>query len=239
MRTELMPGKPTRLAIDADWSGRKKALVGAAAGLAAVGAVALGVWAFQAARPLPMPRTSEQAIAVLKSAKFERLPSARKVQITAEARRLLGDLPPEQRRELFRDEDNRDAMRNLMEASFEETARRYARGEDLDAIRRDMGLPGGPGMRGPRDGQPRDRGDAPPADGARPPGDGGDGGGMTDEQREAQRAERMARFQERLANFFNTGSAQSGALRQEMFKRMRAEREASGQRPPARPPSRD
>lgn len=221
MRTELLPEPTPRKAIDADWSGKKKGLIGAAVGLVAIGAVTLGVWAFQRARPLPMPRTTEQAIAVLKSDKFDRLSNARKEQISSEARRLLADLPDDQRRELFRDDESRDAMRNLMEASFEEASRKYARGEDLDAIRRGMGFPGGPGMGRP----PGTRGDRPPGDGARP--DRGDRPEPTPEER----AQRMAQFQQRMANYFNSGSAQSSALRQEFFKRMRAEREAGGTPP--------
>ena len=228
MRTELLQESTVRKAIDADWSGKKKAAVAGGASVFAIGALALGVWAFQAARPLSIPETTDQAIAVLSSAKFDRLPSDRKAQITAAARGLLADLPDDQRRELFRDEDNRDAMRTLMEASMEDMSRRYARGEELDEIRRGMGFGGGRpggGAGGRRGGGPP--GSDNPRDNQRTPDD-----ELTPEQqqeREQRRADRMAQFQQRIAEAFNAGSAQSAALRGEMFKRMRAEREASGE----------
>ncbi len=224
MRTELLQESTVRKSIDADWSGKKKAAVAGGVSVLGIGAIALGVWAFQATRPLSIPETTDEAIAVLSSAKFDRLPSDRKAQVTAAARGLLADLPDDQRRALFRDEENRDAMRNLMEATMDDMSRRYARGEELDEIRRGMGFGGGrPG--GATRGRPGTA--RPGSDAQRTPDE-----QLTPEQqqeREQRRAERMAQFQQRIAEAFNAGSAQTAALRGEMFKRMRAEREASGQ----------
>lgn len=213
---------PSRRPIDAGWSKRRKTLVGVAAGAVAVIALGAGVWLLLDRRPPPLPTTMTEAVAVLNSPKFERLSPERRNQYTAEARRLLNELPEEERRAMRGDEDTRDAMRALFQQTFEEVVLRYARGEDMEDVRNDMGLPGRgmrPGGRpgGDRNGEGRNGGGGE----GRPGGERGDG-------ERPSREDRAARMRSRMANFFQEGNAQLGALRGAMMRQMRQQQEQSG-----------
>ncbi|MEL7474104.1 MAG: hypothetical protein AAGK04_12370 [Planctomycetota bacterium] len=215
---------PARQSIDANWSKRTKALVGAGAGAAALVALAAGVWFFLDRQPPALPKTAQEAMAVMTSAKFERLPDERRRQYAAEARRLIGDLPEEERRAFRQDDESRDAMRAMFREMMDDAVLRYARGEDLEGM-----FPG----RGPGRGRPGGGGgDARSRDGTngRDGGRGGEGGrrpGGREGGRGGDPDARQARMRERLSNYFNEGNAQMGSLRGEMFKRRAAEREAN------------
>lgn len=118
-----------RKPLDAGWSKRKKLIVGVAAGSVAVAALAAGAIVHMTTRPPSLPKSATEAVAVLTSEKFDLLDEGRKRQYTAEAGRLMRDMSEEERRALFAEESNREALRILREERFDELARRFARGE--------------------------------------------------------------------------------------------------------------
>lgn len=190
-----------RTPIDAGWSRKKKTIVGASAATIASAALAGGIWWSVAHRPPRLPRTADEAVALLASAKFDRLDEDRQRQYSAEAARLMRALPAEQRRALFQDESKRDAMRRLFQERLDDLARRYARGED----------PPFPG--GPRQGR---RGDGE----RRPPFNRKD---MSPEDRAAMRDKMVEQINEQMAQQDKTGNTQDSGLRGEMFKRRAAQ----------------
>lgn len=118
-----------RTPLDAGWSRKKKTIVGVTAASVAVAAVTVGAVVYVLTRPPSLPKSATEAVAMLTSEKFDQLDEGRKRQYTAEAGRLMRELSDEERRALFADESNRDAMRILREERFDELARRFARGE--------------------------------------------------------------------------------------------------------------
>lgn len=187
-----------RRPIDAGWSGRKKAVVGTGAGVLAAAALVGGAWVWWMSRPVEMPGSAEEALAVLGSARFERMDADRRRQYASEAGRLFMELSREERAELFGEGENREALRALREDMFDDMAYRFARGEGLEFP---WGRRGG-------DGERRER---------RGPGGPGGPGEMDPERR----AEMRDRFNDRMNQMFQSGNAQSTGLRGEMFQRMR------------------
>jgi len=184
--------RESRRPIDAEWSKQKKTAVVGACVVGASLALGAGWWAMSAIANPGLPTNASDALAVMASSKFESMDEMRKRQYAAEARRLLSELPAEDRRALFEDENAREAMREMREETMDEIARRVARGESIEGM-----FPGGP--RGPRpEGERRERpADAPAFD---------------PEQFRQQ-------MDQRLAEQIQSGNAQSGGLRGEMFKR--------------------
>ncbi len=210
---------PGRKSMDAEWSKKKKAVVGGIAGVIGAGAIAGGAWTFMQAQPPGLPRTADEAMATIRSAKFEQLDPGRKEQILAESRRLLSELSWEERREIMGD---REAQRAMMEASMDETARRLARGEDMRDIMGSMwGGRGGPGAGGGPGGERPEMTDEQRREAAaewerrRQERE-----AMTDEERAAEQKEREAEMRARFESQLSTGNAQNSGLRGEMFKRM-------------------
>ncbi len=196
-----------RAPIDARWSPRKRKIVAAACALSAGGALAGGADAAWYHAPPGMPRTAQEAVAVLESGRFERMDASRRQQYAEEAGRLLRDLPDEQRRALFQDEETREALRALWEERMAYIVRRFARGEEIER-------PGAPGPGGPR------------AQGPRP-----DFQNLTDEERAAMRERMRAEARNRMNEQFSSGNAQTGGLQGEMFKRMAAQGGFGGRGP--------
>ncbi|MCB9838927.1 MAG: hypothetical protein H6813_06270 [Phycisphaeraceae bacterium] len=187
-----------RQSIDAKWSKKTRRIVTASAIVVTLGAISGGLWAASAYSTPGLPRTAEEALAVLGTPKFERMSEDRKSAYAEEAGRLLRDLPEEDRRAMFRDEEQRDAMRALMEQRMADMARAIARGETPDFTRM--------------------FGDRPP----RPPRDDADRQRqreeMTEEERAARRAEMQERMRERITESYKSGNAQNSALMGEMFR---------------------
>lgn len=179
-----------RASIDANWSSKKKAIVGAAAALFAVGAVSSGVWWAMSNRVPRLPRTADEAITIIASSQFDRLEEERQRQYSDEAGRLLRELSAEERRALFEDEANREALRKIREDRFDEMIRRFARGEEM--------------ARGPWR-----RGERPPFNPEN----------VSPEDRDRFREEMRERMKEQLMSAAKTGNAQSNGLRSEMRKR--------------------
>ena len=117
-----------RKTVDADWTKARKFAVGTAATLLAIGALGAGVYFAWDNRPVSLPKTAEEAVAVINSGRVERLSADRKRQYYAEASRLMEDVPEESRREMFRDEESRDAMRQVMMEQMDNSMREIARG---------------------------------------------------------------------------------------------------------------
>ncbi len=179
-----------RTPIDAKWSTKTKRIVIAVSVIVAVGAISGGLWAASAFSTPGLPNTAEEALAVMASPKFDRMSSERKSAYAEQAANLLRDLPEDDRRAIFRDEETRDAMRALMQQRMADIARAVARGETPDF----GGFRGGP---------PRDRGQREE---------------MTDEDRAERLEEMRTRMREQMNSQFQSGNAQSGALMGEMFK---------------------
>ena len=184
-----------RQTIDARWSTKTKRLVTSAAIVITLGAITGCIWAASAFSTPGLPKTAEEALAVLGSAKFERMSNDRKSAYADEAGRLFRELPEEDRRDMFRDQEQRDAMRALMEQRMHDMARSIARGETPDFA----AMWGNRPRRNDADRQ-RQREE------------------MTDEERAERRANRQEQMRERMNEQFTSGNAQTGALMGEMFK---------------------
>ncbi len=200
-RINLDEASESRAPIDANWSRRKKMTVGIVAAICATSAVSAGVWWTMASRPPRLPRTADEAVVLLASSQFDRLSEDRQRQYAAEAGRLMRELPDEERRALFQDESNRDAMRKVFEERMDEMVRNFARGEEMNRGR----FP-----RGER--PPRAEGEE-----GRPPFNPEE---MTDEERQRRMDERKERMNEQILTNAQSGNAQSSGLRAEMMKRM-------------------
>lgn len=195
-RYDLTDGLETRRPIDAGWSKRKKALVGGASvGLAAGALATAGVLLYNA-RPVGLPKTAQEAVEMMGSARFARLDEDRRAQYADEAARLIRELPQEERRAMMTDEESREALRTLREQMFDDLVRRYARGEELPRF-------------GPPPGERRERGE----------GERGRWQEMSEEDRAAAMERMRSMINERLDSQMSSGNAQTGALRGEMFKR--------------------
>lgn len=191
-----------RRPIDAGWSKKKKRIVGVSAAVLAISAAAGGAWTLYINTAPGLPTTADEAVATIGSARWDNLDADRKQQYMEETWRLTRDLPRERRRELFEDEKTRDAMRDAWRERMDEMIRDFARGEEME-----WGPPGG---RRDRDG---DEDAERPQRRERPE--------LTAEER-AERMEAMRNaMNQRMNEQLSSGNAQSGALRTEMFQRMR------------------
>ncbi len=207
-RIDLDDAIAGRTTLDAHWSPRKKAAVTTAAVTIAVVAIGASVWFTLANRPPRLPRTVDEAITVLASAKFDHLDEERQRQYQAEASRLMRALSQEERRALMEEEANREAMRKLWMERFDDIARRYARGEDLPQRRPRPGN----GERGNRPGREN----------------------MTPEEQQERRDQFRDNINERIASDAESGNAQDSGLRAEMMKRRSAQRKTGGGSRPGR-----
>ena len=133
-RVELLDDERPRRPIDSSWSPRKKRAVGVSLGVVALAAIGVGVWVWFSGRPPALPTSAGEAVAVIGSARFDRLDEARKRQYLAEAARLLQGVPEDERRALFEDEATRDALGAIMRNRMDDAARALARGEDPPAF---------------------------------------------------------------------------------------------------------
>jgi|GEM_PF-1555237 len=207
-----------RKAVDADWTKARKVAVGSVATLLAVCALGAGAYFAWDNRPVRLPKTASEAVAVINSGRVDRLSTDRKKQYFAEASRLMEDVPAEDRRDLFRDEESRDAMRQVMMEQMDTSMREIARGdvtfEEWAAQMRERWA-----NRRPPEGQQRER------DGERPEGEG--------EENRPSQADRQQQMVSRMESGFQNGDGQRMGLmmafRQRMGNAMRGG--PGGQRP--------
>ena len=207
-----------RKAVDADWSNAKRIAVGSLAAMLTIAAVGAGGWFAWQHRPVSFPETTEQALAMGKSGRIERLPVERQRQWYAEAAPLLVEVPRDEWRTSF-DEDDRAAAREIMRAQFGESIREVARGNQSP---RDMFANMMRGRRPNNDGNEGER-----------RAEGGDREGG--EEGRPSRADRQANMRDRLSQAFQNGDAQQPGLMGEFFTMMRAQREANGGQRGGRP----
>lgn len=203
-----------RRPIDANWSKKKKATVGGAAGAVALLALTGGVWAALSARQPGLPTTADDVLATLSSPKFDQMSNDRKSQYLDEARRIMRDMSEEDRAKLREDERARKAFEQMREEMFDEMARRFARGEPMQW----------PGQ--PREGERRE---GPTPEQMREWRERQEK--MTEEERAAMREQMRQRINQQFDSQVSGGNAQSGGLRSEMFKRGGGMRGGGGGRP--------
>lgn len=131
MTKSLMDGldfSEKRRPVDADWTKARKLAVGALAVALALSAIGAGGYFLWQNRPVRLPRTAAEAVAVINSGRVERLNEDRQRQYFDEAARLMRDVPEEDRRAMFRDEESREAMREVMMEQMDHSMREIARG---------------------------------------------------------------------------------------------------------------
>lgn len=191
-----------RQAIDADWSSKKKAIVGVAAACVATVAIGGSAWAYMQMRTPSLPRNINQALAVMSSGKLDSMAPERRAQYSEEARRILWSLSDEERRKLFEDDKNREALRALREQAFDDMAYRVARGEQVDWSQF------GPPRREMTDEERQRMREEWQRMAA-----------ATPEERAARMEEMRNRAADQMRQQLATGNAQSGALRGEMMGR--------------------
>ncbi|MEM6550898.1 MAG: hypothetical protein AAF750_01990 [Planctomycetota bacterium] len=202
---------------------RKRILAGGLIALAVASLTGAGYY-FWMVSPPPMPDTIEEARAVMVSDRYARLPEERKRAYQERFVQIVRELPEQERDQVFaqmrEDPEFRDAAREARRAEMIARIREWweAPVDQRDAIM-DRQLAEQAGRRG-----------------GRPGGGGGGGGGgdrpqrpddtRTDEQREADRAERRNRLRERIEDSFSNGNPQEQAMMGEYF-RSRRERSAN------------
>ncbi len=176
-----------RAPIDASWSKARKR--GVAIGAVSLAALALsgGAWFAMAQQPPRLPQSAAEALEVMGSDRFDRLDDERKRQYASEARRLIRELPEEERRDAW-DEESEEARRAMREAWLDDMARRRARGEEIEWPPRDM----------PRPDRRRWQ-------------------EMSDEERQEMRRQMLAEIRARMAEAVESGNGQSSALRMELM----------------------
>lgn len=218
---ESMSKPGQRKSIDAAWTKKQKMIAAAFIGVLGIGGLGYGAISAWNNRAPALPTTVDEAIALVNSTKLDNLDPDRQEQYLNEAATLLKDLPDEERRKLFRDEKNREALDRIREQQMDEMARKFAKGEQPDWMKmRGPGMPGmGPGGPG-REGGGGGNGN----------GGGGNGGGGRNGGGGAGRGDpdaRRAAMDQRMAKTLNSGNAQSVGLRGEMMKRMMTQRQAA------------
>ena len=210
-----------------EWTPKRKKIAAVAFCLFSLCGLGLGAWLMIRMQPPGLPQTAEEALAVMKSAKFDQLDSLQKEEYENEANKLMANMPWEERRELF--QNDRETMEKLMERNMEEMAKKFARGEQPQ-------FPFG-GPRGDRPQGERPQGDRPDR-GTRPDGGGGAGGGGPggggpggggggrggDPNARRDNAER------KMAERVSKGNPQSNGLMGQMRQAMQQARQSSGPR---------
>ena len=179
----------------------------------AVASVTLGIYFTWRATPPALPETMDDALALVRSSRYQRLPEYRRREYLSHIHGLMEGLDEEQRqimREAARDDPLlREALGQARRHEMMERTKDYARATPdeqlkiLDAMIDRMEA----GRRGRPEGQRRG------ADGRPPSGDGGS---------------RRQRAQERIKQRIEQGNPQHMALIGEFFRALRARREARG-----------
>lgn len=217
-----------RKTVDADWSKARRIAVGGLACVLALGAIGAGAYFAWQARPVSLPTTADEAIAVINSGRIERLPEDRQRQYFAEASRLMQDIPEEERREFFRNEKNREAMREVWMEQMDSTMREIARGEMTITDWRTQMMERFQGRGGPR-GERGERGErAERPEGERPgrP-EGEDGESAEDRPSQAERRQQMT---DRMEGMFQNGDGQRMGLMM-AFRQMMRDQMGPGAQP--------
>lgn len=202
-----------------EWTPKRKKIAAIAFCFFSLCGLAAGAWAMLWLQPPGLPKTAEEALAVMKSAKFERLDETQKGEYADEANKLMANMPGEERRELFK--NDRESMEKLMERKMEEMAKKMARGEQIE-----FPFGGGP-PRGDRPpGESPDRGNRPDGGGGGAEGGGGNGGGGRGGDPNVRRDNVVGRIADRVAK----GNPQSNGLIGQMRQATEQARKNNGPR---------
>ena len=189
---------------------RKRILVGVL-GICALGAVTFGVYYAWLITPLPVAPSPEEALETIGSARFARMPDYRKEEYIDQTRRLMDQMPPEQRRELFQrartDESIRESLGQVRRQEMTQRAIDFARISSAEERARvlDEAID--------RMEQRRSQRSQARSDGQRRGGGGGRGRGAA---------------RERIQQRFEQGNPQINALIGEYFRALRERREERG-----------
>ncbi len=187
--------------------------------VAAVATLAVGGYYTWLISPPPLPQTPDDVLAVIGSARYERLPDYRKQQYLTEAERLMRDMPDEQRQQWMQkvrgDEGARDAMRQVWRQMMTQRAIEFARADparraeilDEDMARMEQMRQRRNQMRGENNG-----------------GDQNTGGG-----RGGRPGPNRADFRDHIEERFQHGNPQINALIGEYHRARRQRREQAGQ----------
>lgn len=198
-RTPFVIDDRPRLAIDASWSPKKKALVAGLSLAATAGAVFGGLSLWNLNAPPPRPESAAEAVAFIQSGRYEKLDADRRRSYARDASTLLRNASEEERRELMSDPELREHLGDLRRDVMDDMVLRWAKGEEVENPFA--------GMRPPRreDGENQERPEGMPS-----------------------RSEMQQMARQRIAENSASGNAQMSGLRGEMFKQRRAERAGSG-----------
>lgn len=210
-RVEIGGEKPSRRPVDAGWSKKKKQTVAAVAVVLTVAALGVGGWLMIAQRSIGLPRSAEEAVRVMSSARYDNLSDERRLQYAAEAARLMGERDPAEVAGMLGDDPDqvRRVMREMGFAQLQSSAVGMAQtGEMPDLIAMFSFMRQMSEAMSEREGP--------------------DFESMTEEEREAFREERRAEMQERIQNSIESGNAQNMVLMRQMFQSMRASGQGGG-----------
>lgn len=203
--------------------------------LASGGVLSGGIYYTWLITPPGAPKTAEQALKTIGSARFERMPEYRKAQYFEQTQKLLEQIPQEKRQQMIQETMKDPEMRESLHAVHENTmnqqmikfanASPQERTKMLDEIIDNMqsgrgmggmgfGRPGGPPPGGGRAGQAGQGGPG------RPNGPGGPGGPG------------RGNFRERMQRRIQEGNPQRMAMRMEFMRAVRQRMEQRGIQPP-------
>lgn len=222
----------------------KKRILVAAAVVGSFAVLAGGMYVTWLITPPSLPKTADEAASVIGSPRFNRMDDSRKDAYMEASRKLMEQLPPEKRHELFmknRDNENtHQAMRQMMEREMAKRVDAFTKAatpeEKIKILDEDI-----------------DRMEAMRAafEKMRPPGD--NAGGPPQGNANAQGGERRGgggpgrggfnpgRMKAHIENRIETGNPQRGALMGEYFQAIRERRKERGlpeMGPPGRGPRR-
>lgn len=210
------------------WTRRNKIILISVLVPVAVVSIVAGSYRAWLATPPALPQSAEEAIATIGSPRFERMPDYRKREYVEQARRLMRDLPEDERtkmRQSLRSDPNvRDAMGQVMRQMMVERATAFARAAPADRARLlDEAIDEMTRRRAGREGGSRERlGRS--GGGAGSGGGGGGGRPPRDDNRDGRRAQ----MQQRMMQFIQKGNPQTSALIGEYFRALRQRREERG-----------
>ena len=213
-------------------SPKKKLLLGALVVTAVTSITAGSYYSWLITSP-PLPKTVDEAIAILSSKRYERLPDYRKNEYLNETHRLMKTLSPKERRqkmEVARSDDSvRQAMRKAWQTILVNRVVSFAKASPEEQTRLlDETIDQIQAWRSGRGKNRPDRGNRPSGnDRESHRGDGNTSSGSNQESRKGD-GKRRERWQERFKHRIEQGNPQTAALISEYFRAMRQRREERG-----------
>ncbi len=215
---------------------RNKKFLVAALSLVGVGTLSGGVYYTWLITPPGLPKTAQEAMKTIGSARYERMPDYRKQEYLEQAQKLFHEMPEDQRRALWQGgRDNQavhQAMREMHENAMDKRMTEFAkatpeqRTKMLDEIIDQMEK-GGPG-RGFWGGRPGGPGGGPGP--GNQPGPGAAGGNNPRPDRHGGPGHRHdpGQMRNRVKHMAQEGNPQRAALRTEFFRAIQERRQQRG-----------